>query len=190
MPPPWLWNLRKLCLQLYWGRGVTWRGWVPASCCWWRSRWSQAWSCSRSPPPSSSPRLTSPGPRCSTTRGKHGSDVWRCFPSRKCYMGSFHEIGMLVHKIKTFHYSQLGLQWSLRVKLLVDNCILTNCILTNLYWYGDSAVYLDMGTSWYFSWKLNYFGVFEWKEGSNRYPLLCPDCGMLKRPYFHFGTAK
>ena len=41
----------------------------------------------------------------------HERQTWkRCFPCRKCYMGSFHEIGMLVHKIETFHYSQLGLQ--------------------------------------------------------------------------------
>ena len=43
---------------------------------------------------------------------------------------------------------------------------------------------LDMGTSWYFSWKLNYFGILEWKEGSNSYTLSCRDCGMLKRPFF------
>ena len=58
--------------------------------------------------------------------------------------------------------------------------------------FGDwnSAGCLDMGASWYFSLKLNYFGVLEWKEGPNSYILLCPNCGMLKRPYFHSRTPK
>ena len=54
----------------------------------------------------------------------------------------------------------------------------------------NSAMSLDMGTSWYFSLKLSYFGVLEWKEGPNSYTLSCPDCGMLKRPYFHLGIPK
>ena len=38
--------------------------------------------------------------------------------------------------------------------------------------------------------KVELFDVLEWKEGSNRYTLSCPDCGMLKRPCFHYGTPK
>ena len=67
-----------------------------------------------------------------------------------------------------------------------------HCEMRGIYFFGDrnSPRLLDMGTSWYFSWKLNNFGVLEWKEGSNIYTLSCPDCGMLKRPCFHFGIPK
>ena len=63
-------------------------------------------------------------------------------------------------------------------------------MLHDLFGDWNSAGCLDMGTSWYFSLKLNYFGVLEWKEGPNNYILSCPDCGMLKRPNFHFRIPK
>ena len=49
---------------------------------------------------------------------------------------------------------------------------------------------LDMGTSWYSWWKLIDFGVLRWKEGSHSCTLSCPDCWLLKRPYFHLRTPK
>ena len=47
---------------------------------------------------------------------------------------------------------------------------------------------LDMGTSRFVWWKLKKLGVLEWKEGSTSYAPSPPDCGMLKRPYFHLRT--
>ena len=49
---------------------------------------------------------------------------------------------------------------------------------------------LDMGTSWYSWWKLIDFGVLRWKEGSHSCTLSCPDCCLLKRPYFHLRKPK
>ena len=47
---------------------------------------------------------------------------------------------------------------------------------------------LDMGTSRFVWLKLHDFCVLEWKEGSTSYAPSPPDCGMLKRPYFHLRT--
>ena len=35
----------------------------------------------------------------------------------------------------------------------------------NFFREGNSPWLLDMGTSWYFSWKLIYFGIPKWKQG-------------------------
>ena len=59
--------------------------------------------------------------------------------------------------------------------------------------FGDwnSAGCLDMGTSWHFSLKLNYFDlVFLNEKKVLIVTHSCPDCGMLKRPYFHFRIPK
>ena len=45
-----------------------------------------------------------------------------------------------------------------------------------------------MGTSRFVWLKLHDFCVLEWNEGSNSYAPSPPDCGMLKRPYFHLRT--
>ena len=53
---------------------------------------------------------------------------------------------------------------------------------------GDSAGYLDMGTSWYFSWKLNYFGIPKWKQGLFNIPQSGHESVYLLEPSFHSRT--
>ena len=69
----------------------------------------------------------------------------------------------------------------------------THCTTNFAAWFllgVNRSRQLDMGTSWYSWWKLIDFGVLRWKEGSHSCTLSCPDCWLLKRPYFHLRTPK
>ena len=56
--------------------------------------------------------------------------------------------------------------------------------------FGDrnSPWLLDMGTSWYFSWKLNYFGIPKWKQGLFNIPQSGHESVYLLEPSFHSRT--
>ena len=45
-----------------------------------------------------------------------------------------------------------------------------------------------MGTSWYFSWKLNYFGIPKWKQGLFNIPQSGHESVYLLEPSFHSRT--
>ena len=72
---------------------------------------------------------------------------------------------------------------------------LLHCVWTQLwnarhYFFGDrnSPWLLDMGTSWYFSWKLNYFGIPKWKQGLFNIPQSGHESVYLLEPSFHSRT--
>ena len=56
--------------------------------------------------------------------------------------------------------------------------------------FGDwnSAGCLEMGTSWYFSWKMNYFGILKWKQGLFNIPQSGHESVYLLEPSFHSRT--
>ena len=58
------------------------------------------------------------------------------------------------------------------------------------YFVGDrnSPWLLDMGTSWYFSWKLNHFGIPKWKQGLFNIPQSGHESVYLLEPSFHSRT--
>ena len=58
------------------------------------------------------------------------------------------------------------------------------------YFFKDrnSLWLLDMGTSWYFSWKLNYFGIPKWKQGLFNIPQSGHESVYLLEPSFHSRT--
>ena len=45
-----------------------------------------------------------------------------------------------------------------------------------------------MGTSWYFSWKMNYFGILKWKQGLFNIPQSGHESVYLLEPSFHSRT--
>ena len=58
----------------------------------------------------------------------------------------------------------------------------------NFFGEGNSLWLLDMGTSWYFSWKLNYFGIPKWKQGLFNIPQSGHESVYLLEPSFHSRT--
>ena len=77
----------------------------------------------------------------------------------------------------------------------VRTCVCVMCIDISLwnarhYFFKDrnSLWLLDMGTSWYFSWKLNYFGIPKWKQGLFNIPQSGHESVYLLEPSFHSRT--
>ena len=58
----------------------------------------------------------------------------------------------------------------------------------NFFGEGNSLWLLDMGTSWYFSWKMNYFGILKWKQGLFNIPQSGHESVYLLEPSFHSKT--
>ena len=58
----------------------------------------------------------------------------------------------------------------------------------NFFGEWNSPWLLDMGTSWYFSWKLNYFGIPKWKQGLFNIPQSGHESVYLLEPSFHSRT--
>ena len=58
----------------------------------------------------------------------------------------------------------------------------------NFFGEGNSLWLLDMGTSWYFSWKLNHFGILKCKQGLFNIPQSVHESVYLLEPSFHSRT--
>ena len=81
---------------------------------------------------------------------------------------------------------ELRLMFKVASRRRIDNSLWS--ARHNFFGEGNSLWLLDMGTSWYFSWKLNYFGIPKWKQGLFNIPQSGHESVYLLEPSFHSRT--